>query len=50
MDVVGTRGYTGKRAVSARPQFSLLFDVDEPEETVEPELDQARLDKLEESQ
>lgn len=48
MDVIGTRGYTGKRAISARPQFSQLFDTDEP--TTEPDenmLDPDKLDKLE---
>ena len=32
MDVIGTRGFTGKRAVSARPQFSALFEVEEQPE------------------
>ena len=46
--VIGTRGYTGPRAVSARPIFNQMFDFDEPEETVN-ELDPAKLDSLEES-
>lgn len=46
--IVGTRGFTGKRSISARPQFDLLFDTDDAAET-EEEFDQARLDELENS-
>ena len=45
--VVGTRGYTGKRAVNAYSQFNNLFSVVEEEAT--DELDQSRLDQLEDS-
>ena len=45
--VVGTRGYTGKRAVNAHTQFNNLFSVVEEEDT--DELDQSRLDQLEDS-
>jgi hypothetical protein len=45
--VVGTRGYTGKRAVNAHSQFNNLFSVVEEEDT--DELDQSRLDQLEDS-
>jgi hypothetical protein len=46
--VVGTRGFTGKRAVNAHTMFTNLFDV---EEEIEPqeEFDQHKLDDLEES-
>jgi hypothetical protein len=45
--VVGTRGYTGKRAVNAHTQYNNLFSVVEEEAT--DELDQSRLDQLEDS-
>jgi hypothetical protein len=46
--VVGTRGFTGKRAVNAHTMFTNLFDV---EEEIKPqeEFDQHKLDDLEES-
>jgi hypothetical protein len=44
--VVGTRGFTGKRAVNAHSQFNTLFDVVDAE-TEELELDTAQLDLLE---
>jgi hypothetical protein len=46
--IVGTRGFTGKRAVNAHSQFNTLFDVDEEIEPAE-EFDQAQLDQLEDS-
>jgi hypothetical protein len=46
--VVGTRGFTGKRAVNAHSQFNTLFDVDEEDISVD-DLDVGQLDKLEES-
>lgn len=45
--VVGTRGFTGKRAVNAHSQFNNLFEVEEEIEV--DELNEANLDKLEES-
>jgi hypothetical protein len=45
--VVGTRGFTGKRAVNAHTQYNNLFDVEE--DIPEIEFDEALLDKLEES-
>jgi hypothetical protein len=46
--IIGTRGFTGKRLVSARPMFESLFEVEE--ETVDPDdLDTDQLDALEES-
>jgi hypothetical protein len=44
--VVGTRGFTGKRAVNAHSQFNSLFDIDEEIE-VDEEFDQSKLDQLE---
>lgn len=46
--VVGTRGFTGKRATNAHTMFNNLFDVVEEEIPAE-EFDQAQLDQLEES-
>lgn len=46
--VVGTRGFTGKRAVNAHSQFNVLFDTDE-EDMPTDELDQGKLDQLEDS-
>jgi hypothetical protein len=46
--VIGTRGFTGKRAVNAHTMFNNLFDTAEEETPVE-ELDQNKLDQLEDS-
>ena len=46
--VVGTRGFTGKRAVNAHSQFNVLFDAAE-EDTPTDELDPVKLDQLEDS-
>lgn len=46
--VIGTRGFTGPRAVNAHTMFNNLFDVHE-EETETAELDEHKLDELEES-
>jgi hypothetical protein len=46
--VVGTRGFTGKRAVNAHTMFNSLFDMEE-EAIMTDELDQAPLDRLEDS-
>ncbi len=46
--VVGTRGFTGKRAVNAHTQFNNLFDLGEEVE-VDQEFDQSKLDTLEDS-
>jgi hypothetical protein len=49
MQIVGTRGFKGKKTMNARTQYNALFEVDEPE--TEPEdLDTNKLDALEESQ
>lgn len=47
--VVGTRGFTGKRAVNAHTMFNSLFATEEEEISTE-EFDQSKLDALEESQ
>lgn len=47
-NVIGTRGFTGKRAVNSHSQFNCLFDVEEEFEP-EEEFDQNKLDQLEES-
>ena len=46
--IVGTRGFTGKRAVNAHSMFNSLFDTNDD---VEPdgELDDSKLDALEHS-
>lgn len=44
--VIGTRGFTGKRATNAHTQFNNLFDL---EEAFEDGLDPEKLDELEES-
>jgi hypothetical protein len=46
--VVGTRGFTGKRATNAHTMFSNLFDVTEEIDPIE-EFDQTPLAQLEES-
>lgn len=47
-NIVGTRGYTGKRVWSARPQFNVLFDFDDSQDIVD-DLDPSKLDALEDS-
>jgi hypothetical protein len=49
MDIVGTRGFKGKKTVSARPQFNALWEeVDEDGvDGDEIELDETKLDELE---
>jgi hypothetical protein len=39
MDIIGTRGFKGKKAVSARPQFNSLFETvdEEAEDSVQLE-------------
>jgi hypothetical protein len=46
--IVGTRGFTGRRAVNANTMFNNLFEVD-VEPASESELDQTKLDTLEDS-
>ena len=46
MEIVGTRGFKGKKTVNARTMFNALFE-HVNEEYEEPELDQNKLDQLE---
>ena len=52
MQIVGTRGFKGKKTLNARTQFNALFDLEEPEvaETSDDsiQLDTSALDKMEE--
>jgi len=42
--IIGTRGFKGKKSVSGRPMFDVLFD---SVEESEPEFDQSKLEELE---
>lgn len=44
--IIGTRGFTGKRTTNAHTQFNAFFDV-EDDDTPEEEFDQSKLDALE---
>jgi len=46
--IIGTRGYTGHRAVSARSSFGKFYEMDEPDD-VEQDLDPELLSRLEAS-
>ncbi len=49
MDIVGTRGFKGKKAKNARAQFNVLFDVEETNDGVdgdEVEFDESKLENL----
>jgi hypothetical protein len=49
-DIIGTRGFKGKKAVSGRPMFDNLFEVveeDDGTDADEVELDETKLDELE---
>ena len=54
MQIVGTRGFKGKKAMNARTQFNALFSFEEPEVEQQPEdsvqLDNNKLDQLEQDQ
>jgi hypothetical protein len=54
MEIVGTRGFKGKKTKNARTQFNALFDFGEPEvdETADDsvQLDNSKLDQLEQDQ
>jgi hypothetical protein len=47
--IIGTRGFTGKRLVSARPMFEYLFEAEQSNETDPEDLDPSKLDELEDS-
>ena len=44
MEIVGTRGFKGKKAMNARTQFNALFEY---EQTEQEDFDSSKLDKLE---
>jgi hypothetical protein len=47
MDIIGTRGFKGKKAKNAMSMFNNLFDVhEEGVDTDDIELDQSKLDEL----
>jgi hypothetical protein len=49
MEIIGTRGFKGKKTVSARPQFNALFsfvEEDQPEEDAEESFDESKLEDL----
>ena len=50
MDVVGTRGFKGKKAMNARTQFNALFDVVEVDIDPEDQLNSQALQQLEQDQ
>jgi hypothetical protein len=54
MEIVGTRGFKGKKAKNARTQFKALFDLEEPEVDLTTDdavqLSTAALDQLETEQ
>jgi hypothetical protein len=54
MEIVGTRGFKGKKTMNARTQFNALFSFDEPEVDSDlddnVQLDTAALDQLEQEQ
>jgi hypothetical protein len=54
MQIVGTRGFKGKKAKNARTQFNALFSLDEPEVAQSSDdsvqLDNNKLDQLEQEQ
>ena len=47
--IIGTRGFTGKRAVNSQTQFNSLFSVQGGDQDRDQELDPAKLETLEES-
>jgi hypothetical protein len=47
MEIVGTRGFKGKKAKNANTMFNSLFSVDEPEEEEDTDFDTTALDDLE---
>jgi len=50
MDVVGTRGFKGKKAMNARTQFNALFDMVEVDTDPEDQLNSQALQQLEQDQ
>jgi hypothetical protein len=52
MDIVGTRGFKGKKTMNARSQFNALFSFDEPEVDTndQDQLNSSALQQLESEQ
>jgi len=50
MDIIGTRGFKGKKAMNANTQFSALFDVEEVDSAPEDLLNSEALQQLEQDQ
>jgi len=50
MDIIGTRGFKGKKAMNANTQFSALFDVEEVDSNPEDLLNSEALQQLEQDQ
>ena len=54
MEIVGTRGFKGKKTKNARTQFNALFDLEQPEveqhQDDSVQLDNSKLDQLEQDQ
>jgi hypothetical protein len=50
MDIIGTRGFKGKKAMNANTQFSALFDVEEVDSEPEDLLNSEALQQLEQDQ
>jgi hypothetical protein len=46
MDIIGTRGFKGKKALSGRPMFDQFFDVADDEEVDTESDDNVQLDEL----
>lgn len=50
-EIIGTRGFKGKKAINGNAMFDMLFEVEGGQDDVvdpEPEFDESKLDKLEE--
>ena len=50
MEIVGTRGFKGKKALNGNAMFDQLFEVEGGQDDVvdpEPEFDESKLDELE---
>jgi len=47
MEIVGTRGFKGKKAKNARTMFGVHFTYDDPEQTEQEDFDSSKLDNLE---
>jgi hypothetical protein len=50
MDIIGTRGFKGKKTMNANTQFSALFDVVEVDTDPEDLLNSEALQQLEQDQ